>query len=69
LSQKLIDVGVIPYYLHLLDRVQGARHFETDEQKAIELIQILQRQLPGYMVPKLVREEKGAAGKTVISTG
>jgi EF-P beta-lysylation protein EpmB len=68
LSQKLIAAGVMPYYLHLLDRVQGARHFETDEKKAVELMQSLQRQLPGYMVPKLVREEKGATGKTVIST-
>jgi EF-P beta-lysylation protein EpmB len=67
LSQKLIAVGVMPYYLHLLDRVQGAHHFETEEKKAIELMQILQRQLPGYMVPRLVREEKGAGGKTVIS--
>jgi EF-P beta-lysylation protein EpmB len=67
LSQKLIAIGVMPYYLHLLDRVRGAHHFETDEKKAVGLMQSLQRQLPGYMVPKLVREDKGAAGKTVIS--
>ncbi|HEY3488275.1 MAG TPA: EF-P beta-lysylation protein EpmB, partial [Gammaproteobacteria bacterium] len=67
LSQKLIDIGVMPYYLHLLDRVQGAYHFETDTAKAIELLQILQQRLPGYMVPKLVREEKGKPGKTSIS--
>jgi EF-P beta-lysylation protein EpmB len=69
LSQKLIDAGVMPYYLHLLDRVQGAHHFETAEQKAVELIKILQQRLPGYMVPKLVREQKGQPGKTVIWTG
>lgn len=66
LSRKLIAVGVIPYYLHLLDRVQGAHHFETDEQKAVELVKNLHQRLPGYMVPKLVREEKGAPGKTLI---
>lgn len=67
LSQKLIEIGVLPYYLHLLDRVQGAHHFETDQQKAVKLIKSLQQRLPGYMVPKLVREEQGAPGKTVIS--
>jgi EF-P beta-lysylation protein EpmB len=67
LSQKLIAAGVMPYYLHMLDRVQGAHHFETDEQTAIHLMQVLQQRLPGYMVPKLVREEKGGSGKTVIS--
>lgn len=67
LSQKLVASGVIPYYLHLLDRVQGAHHFETDEKEAVRLMQNLQRRLPGYMVPKLVREEKGEPGKTVIS--
>ncbi|HEX5056623.1 MAG TPA: EF-P beta-lysylation protein EpmB [Gammaproteobacteria bacterium] len=67
LSQKLIEIGIMPYYLHLLDRVQGAHHFETDQEKAVQLIKTLQQQLPGYMVPKLVREEQGAPGKTVIS--
>jgi EF-P beta-lysylation protein EpmB len=67
LSQKLIAAGVIPYYLHMLDRVQGAHHFETDEKKAVQLMQTLQQQLPGYMVPRLVREEKGGSSKALIS--
>jgi EF-P beta-lysylation protein EpmB len=66
LSEKLIEIGVMPYYLHLLDRVQGAHHFETDEQKAVDLIKNMQQRLPGYMVPKLVKEEQGAPGKTTI---
>jgi EF-P beta-lysylation protein EpmB len=68
LSEKLIEIGVLPYYLHLLDRVQGAHHFEVDQEKAVQLLKTLQRRLPGYMVPKLAREEQGAPGKTVIST-
>jgi EF-P beta-lysylation protein EpmB len=56
LSESLFDHGVLPYYLHLLDRVQGAAHFDVPEHRAMQLHQQLLAQLPGYLVPKLVRE-------------
>jgi len=59
LSEKLFSCRVLPYYLHLLDRVQGAAHFEVDETEAIQLVEQLRQQLPGYLVPKLVREVAG----------
>jgi EF-P beta-lysylation protein EpmB len=67
LSRRLIECRVAPYYLHLLDRVQGAAHFEVDEREAVGLHEALKRQLPGYAVPKLVREIPGSASKTWIS--
>lgn len=66
LSESLFDAGVLPYYLHMLDRVQGAAHFEVEETRARALLQALQARLPGYLVPKLVREIPGAASKTPI---
>jgi EF-P beta-lysylation protein EpmB len=69
LSLRLLDCRVIPYYLHLLDRVQGAAHFEVDERKAVGLHEALKRQLPGYAVPKLVREIPGSLSKTWIGGG
>lgn len=56
LSEKLFQMGVLPYYLHQLDRVTGAAHFEVSDQRAKELITELMARLPGYLVPKLVRE-------------
>ena len=56
LSQRLFATGVIPYYLHVLDKVAGAAHFDSDERSAIELYWSLLAALPGYLVPKLVRE-------------
>ena len=56
LSQRLFDSGVLPYYLHVLDKVAGAAHFDNDERSAIELYWSLLAALPGYLVPKLVRE-------------
>ena len=67
LSERLFDAGVLPYYLHLLDRVQGAAHFEVDEARAGDLYQGLLAALPGYLVPKLVREIAGRASKTPIA--
>jgi L-lysine 2,3-aminomutase len=52
--------------LHLLDRVQGAAHFEVDETRAKALHQALRERLPGYLVPQLVREQAGAASKTPL---
>jgi EF-P beta-lysylation protein EpmB len=63
LSEKLFEAGVLPYYLHLLDKVQGAAHFEVEETAARRLMAELNRQLPGYLVPRLVREIPGAPGK------
>ncbi|MGD8588722.1 MAG: EF-P beta-lysylation protein EpmB [Chromatiales bacterium] len=67
LSERLFASGVLPYYLHLLDRVQGAAHFEVVESHALELYRLLLTSLPGYMVPKLVREMAGRASKTPMS--
>lgn len=66
LSQRLFQVGVLPYYLHLLDRVAGAAHFAVDETRARTLYQELLAVLPGYLVPRLVRENPGAASKTPV---
>lgn len=67
LSGALFDAGVLPYYLHLLDRVRGASHFEVPEARGRELMRAISARLPGYLVPRLAREEAGAAGKTVVS--
>ncbi|MEE4273171.1 MAG: EF-P beta-lysylation protein EpmB [Thermoanaerobaculales bacterium] len=67
LSKGLIDCGVLPYYLHLLDRVAGAAHFEVDEGRAVEIMSELRQRLPGYLVPRLVREVQGAPSKVVIA--
>ncbi len=66
LSERLIDVGVVPYYLHQLDQVQGTAHFEVAESVGIALISELRRRLPGYAVPQYVREDAGAAHKTPL---
>ncbi|BFM04003.1 hypothetical protein Psyaliredsea_26500 [Psychrobacter alimentarius] len=52
----MFSAGVLPYYLHVLDKVAGAAHFDSDEQTAVELYWSLLAVLPGYLVPKLVRE-------------
>ena len=67
LCERLIDVGVMPYYLHLLDRVVGTAHFEVSEAAALELIAALRSRLPGYAVPQLVREIAGELSKTAVS--
>lgn len=67
LSNRLIDLGVIPYYLHQLDRVQGAGHFETEIAQGKRLIAKMRSQLPGYAVPRYVCEEPGKPNKTVIA--
>jgi L-lysine 2,3-aminomutase len=67
LSESLFNSHVLPYYLHLLDRVQGGAHFEVPEKQAIELLQQIQAKLPGYLVPKLVREVSGMGYKEPLS--
>lgn len=66
LSERLFAFGVLPYYLHLLDRVSGAGHFEVSENSALELMAQIRRELPGYLVPRLVKEQAGAAYKIAI---
>ncbi len=66
LSETLFAAGVLPYYLHQLDRVQGAAHFEVSDATARMLLAGLNACLPGYLVPRLVREVAGAAGKTLL---
>jgi len=67
LSRALFDAGVLPYYLHVLDRVSGAAHFDLPEQRAQEIAGELAANLPGYLVPRLVREVEGAPAKLSLS--
>ncbi len=67
LSRALFDAGILPYYLHLPDRVAGTAHFAVDERTAQSLISTLRKRLPGYLVPRLAREEPGAPGKRVLA--
>ncbi|MEZ4452243.1 MAG: EF-P beta-lysylation protein EpmB [Nannocystaceae bacterium] len=66
LSERLFDAGILPYYLHLLDRVAGAAHFEVDADRARALMAGLHAELPGFLVPRLVREVAGEASKVPI---
>ena len=66
LCRALIDMQVLPYYLHQLDRAEGALHFETDVAVGHAIIDHLRATLPGYAVPKFVREESGQASKTPL---
>jgi EF-P beta-lysylation protein EpmB len=67
LSEALFTAGVLPYYLHQLDPVAGAAHFAVPTARATELLRRVQARLPGYLVPKLVRETPGAASKLPLS--
>ena len=69
LSERLFAAGILPYYLHLLDKVAGAQHFDLPECEAVALMHQLYRQLPGFLVPRLVRELPGEAHKTPIDLG
>lgn len=66
LSERLFDCGVLPYYLHQLDRVRGTAHFEVADDRARDLVQAVRARLPGYLVPRLVRELPGQPGKTPL---
>lgn len=68
LQRDLFAMGVLPYYLHLLDKVTGTHHFEVREDKAIQLIGELRSRLPGYLVPRLVKEIPGESSKVVIAS-
>lgn len=66
LWQGLFEVGVLAYYLHLLDPVSGAAHFDVPEAEALDLMRQLALSLPGYLVPKLAREDPGTGAKRVL---
>lgn len=68
LCRKLFSISVQPYYIHLLDKVSGAAHFEVEHSAATKIHAELGTRLPGYMLPRLVREEAGQAAKTIIPT-
>ncbi|MWP63180.1 EF-P beta-lysylation protein EpmB [Gilliamella sp. Pas-s25] len=67
LSNKLFDIGILPYYIHLLDKVQGAAHFLVDDESAKMIMKQLADQVSGYLVPKLAREVGGEKSKRVLS--
>lgn len=67
LSEALGDAGILPYYLHLLDRVRGAGHFLVTDDDARTLVGTMLTRLPGYLVPRLVREVAGEPGKVPVS--
>jgi EF-P beta-lysylation protein EpmB len=67
LSRALVNLRVMPYYLHQLDRVAGAAHFEVPVKRGIELIEQLRARLPGYCVPRYVQEIAGEASKRVLA--
>ena len=66
LSRKLLEQGVLPYYLHQLDHATGVAHFEVSDETARKLIDEIRKRLPGYLVPRLVRELPGEKSKTPV---
>ncbi len=68
LSEKLFSQRVLPYYLHQLDRAKGVAHFEVPIKEAKEIFKELKETLPGYLVPRFVKEVKGKKSKVWIST-
>lgn len=67
LAQQLFGQGVLPYYLHLLDRVRGTHSFEVAEHLVQPLLKEMHARLPGYLLPRLVREIGGEPGKSLIA--
>lgn len=67
LSERLVEIGVVPYYLHLLDRVRGTAAFEVEEPRARRLHADLKARLPGYAVPRLAREIPGEPAKVWLA--
>ncbi|GHC30572.1 EF-P beta-lysylation protein EpmB [Kushneria pakistanensis] len=66
LSERLFEAGILPYYLHVLDPVAGAAHFDVPDHEACQLHDVLRGQLPGFLLPRLVREVPGADAKTPL---
>jgi EF-P beta-lysylation protein EpmB len=69
LCETLVNAGILPYYLHLLDRVEGSSHFEVSAERGMELTDFLHKKMSGYGVPRLVREEANQPGKTILTSG
>jgi EF-P beta-lysylation protein EpmB len=67
LSWRLLELGIVPYYLHQLDRVTGADHFEVTRDVGLKLIAALRESLPGYAVPRYAEEIAGEQGKVVLA--
>lgn len=67
LSERLLECGVLPYYLHQLDPVTGSKHFEVPIERGRALVEELRRRLPGYLVPRYVREIEGEPSKTILA--
>ena len=67
LSKRLLATGVMPYYLHQLDEVVGAAHFEVPVERGVELISEMRAALPGFAVPRYVKEIPGQPNKTVLA--
>lgn len=68
LNKRLFDFGILPYYLHLLDPVQGAHHFDMPLEQALGIHRTIQSQLPGYLVPRLVREHPEMPYKSIVTS-
>lgn len=68
LSKALVSAGIFPYYLHQLDPVEGAAHFETEASLGLEIIEKMRTILPGYAVPQFVQEIPGAQHKTLVAS-
>jgi EF-P beta-lysylation protein EpmB len=66
LCERLFDSKILPYYIHLLDRVRGAAHFFVGPESGVRLLTELRARLPGYLVPRLVQEERGSPFKTLL---
>ncbi|WNL43610.1 EF-P beta-lysylation protein EpmB [Halomonas sp. PAMB 3264] len=66
LSERLFEAGILPYYLHVLDPVQGAAHFDVPDDEARALVAQLRAHLPGFLMPRLVREVPGEVSKTPL---
>ncbi|MFD2189317.1 EF-P beta-lysylation protein EpmB [Pistricoccus aurantiacus] len=66
LSERLFEAGILPYYLHVLDPVQGAAHFDVSDEEARGLMEALRERLPGFLMPRLVREIAGKTAKTPL---
>ena len=66
LSERLFGAGVLPYYLHMPDPVAGTAHFDVSQRRAIALHRQLLARLPGYLVPRLVREVPGGSAKELV---
>lgn len=69
LSEALFDANILPYYLHMFDPVKGASHFDVSKQNAQDIMAKVIKRLPGFLVPKLVKELAGQPGKTPIDLG